>query len=309
MFLRVFIAFVVTVSIAFIVWKGFGMGKEIQSQEIIPLDKGIAVVNGGSKFLNDKLQILLKTDNGIYKKMSYDNRGICLFRGLSNQRDYSVEIRRTDLKGMLLYKNLKIKVTPRESGTKYFVLVGASVGKDWDFEKLPQRLRVSSDIVFGYRTKYAFDKSDEINALVSMPVPVTGVIIKECAAYFPRDISESQKLINDWVKILSSHSVTPILATVAPVTKEHDVKHPGRFASLLAFNDFIRDYASREGLLVLDLEKALRVSDEDRHLKNEYAQPDGLHLVEKAYCEALDGIVLPILTGALTEDAKGKGRS
>ena len=301
MFLRVCIAFVVTVSIAFIVWKGFGMGKEIQSQEIIPLDKGIAVVNGGSKFLNDKLQILLKTDNGIYKKMSYDNRGICLFRGLPNQRDYSVEIRRTDLKGMLLYKNLKIKVTPRESGTKYFVLVGASVGRSWGFEKLPNRLNWGHEIVLGYREKFDFDKSDKIQALLDMPVPVSGVIIKECAAYFPRDAGESQRLIKEWVTTLRSHSVTPILATVAPVTKEHDTKHPGRFASILAFNDFIRDYASREGLLVLDLEKALRVSDEDRHLKNEYAQPDGLHLVEKAYRESLDGIVLPVINETVTK--------
>jgi len=97
MFSRVLIASLVTVATAFIIWKGFGMGKEISSQEVIPLDKGIAVVNGGSQFLNDKLQIVLHAD-GIHKKLSYDNRGICLFQGLSNQREYSVEIRRTDLK-------------------------------------------------------------------------------------------------------------------------------------------------------------------------------------------------------------------
>jgi hypothetical protein len=56
--------------------------------------------------------------------------------------------------------------------------------------------------------------------------------------------------------------------------------------------------------LVLDLEKAVRISDMDHHLKNEYTQSDGLHLMKKAYDEALDGIVLPMIKSAINDNRK-----
>jgi hypothetical protein len=56
--------------------------------------------------------------------------------------------------------------------------------------------------------------------------------------------------------------------------------------------------------LVLGLEKAVRISDMDDHLKNEYAQLDGLHLMRKAYDEALDRIVLPVINSAINNHPK-----
>jgi len=56
--------------------------------------------------------------------------------------------------------------------------------------------------------------------------------------------------------------------------------------------------------LVLGLEKAVRISDMDDHLKNEYAQSDGLHLMRKAFDEALDGIVLPVINSAINNNPK-----
>ena len=64
---------------------------------------------------------------------------------------------------------------------------------------------------------------------------------------------------------------------------------------MLKFNDFIREYALLEGIEVLDLEKALRKSDRDRHLRDEFAMEDGLHLVATAYKQALDELVLPLI--------------
>lgn len=287
------ISFVTLAMMIFLIWKGLSMRREIESQEVIPLDSGIAAVTG-SNYLVDKLKIRLH-DNGKSKKITYDEMGMCVFKGLSNQKSYTLEFRRTDLKGMLLYKKLKLKVTPREGGAKYFVLVGASVGKSWEFPKLADRLNLGPEIVLGYRCRYDFDKSNEINTLTKLTVPVSGVIIKECAAYFPRDIISSKKRIIRWVTKLRSNGVTPILATIVPVTKEHDENHPQKFDSILEFNDFIRDYAVGEGIATIDLEKALRISAEDRHLKDEYADPDGLHLVLKAYRENLDNLVLPLL--------------
>lgn len=56
--------------------------------------------------------------------------------------------------------------------------------------------------------------------------------------------------------------------------------------------------------MVLGLEKAVRTSDMDHHSKNEYAQSDGLHLMKKAYDEALDGIVLPMINSAVNDNRK-----
>ena len=301
MFLKIpVILSIVLVITALLSWKGLSMRKEIPSQEIVPLDKGIAVVSGASDLI-PKLQIALYSDDGISKRMIYDDRGICLFSGLSNQKKYTVEVRRTDLKGMLLYRNTKVRITPRAKGAKYFILVGASVGKAWKIENLPVRLNLGDQIVFGNRTKYDFDKSSEIESLLKISIPISGVIIKECAAYFPRNLDPSQKLIKKWVKELRSHHLTPILATTVPVTRDHSKRNPGKFESILEFNDFIVDFSSRENIIILDLEKAVRISNQDRHLKDEYAQADGLHLVQKAYDEALDMIILPVIKIAAIE--------
>ncbi len=287
-----------TVLAILISWKGLSMRRDMPFQEIVPLDCGIAVINSGM-WHNDNLRISLNSDDARPQKKSYNKAGICLFEGLSDQKVYAIEITRTDLKGMLLYKKIKANVIPKAGGAKYVVLVGASVGKSWKFDKLSERINLGAEVVFGNRTLYDFDKSTEIHALTQMPIPVSSVIIKECAAYFPREIDSSFNQIMKWVEQLRSHNIQPILATVVPVTQDHDNNHPDRFNSIIEFNDRIRRYASTERISVLDLEKAIRVSDKDRHLKNDYAQPDGLHLTENAYSEALDKIVMPVINIAI----------
>lgn len=56
--------------------------------------------------------------------------------------------------------------------------------------------------------------------------------------------------------------------------------------------------------MVLGLEKAVRISDMDDHLKNEYAQSNCLLLLGKAYDDALDGIVLPVIKSAINNNPK-----
>jgi len=43
----------------------------------------------------------------------------------------------------------------------------------------------------------------------------------------------------------------------------------------------------------------LRISEHDRHLKEEYAESDGSHLVKKAYDEVLDRIFMAIVQGLM----------
>lgn len=56
--------------------------------------------------------------------------------------------------------------------------------------------------------------------------------------------------------------------------------------------------------MVLDVEKPIRMSDKEHHLNNMYAQSDGLHLMRKAYDDALDRIGLPVINRAINNNPK-----
>jgi lysophospholipase L1-like esterase len=64
-----------------------------------------------------------------------------------------------------------------------------------------------------------------------------------------------------------------------------------RLPYLLEFNDWVRSYAAQEGLVVLDLEAALRNNAQERKLRPDLAGEDGLHLNEQAY-RVLDRLVV-----------------
>ncbi len=294
MYTKAIIILALIVALAIVISKVMTMRRELPFQEIIPLDGAVAVANT-QNWYNNSLDITLKSDSDPIQSRSYNSSGFCIFNGLKNGKKYNIEIERTDLKGMLLYKRLTREITPRAGDTKYLVLIGASVGKAWNFPQLVNRYELGENVVLGYRCKYDFDKSAELNILFKAPFQVSGIIIKECSAYFPRERKPSEEMIKLWVKAIRSHGIVPILATVVPVTKERDKTSPGKFRSILEFNDFIRDYAAEEHLHILDLERAVRISDIDRHLREEYAQPDGSHLVKKAYNEALDKIAVQLI--------------
>ena len=298
--LLIIIFFIMILMVSAVLFMGMRMQKDIPFQEIVPLDKKIAVINS-QQWFQDDLIIELVTDDSKPVTGRYDEYGICVFENLENDRMCTINVKRTDLKGMILYRKHVKRVKPIAGGTSYVVLVGASIGRKWNLSQLPQRQRVDNAWVFGSRAIYEFDKSRAIDNLVNMPVPVKSVILKECSAYFPRPQEKSEQSIKLWVKKLEDHDIRPILATTVPVTREHDAGHPGRFESILKYNDFIIRYAGQNNIPVLDLEKALRISEEDRHLRDEYAQPDGNHLVQKAYDESLDSIVFPVVHQAIKQ--------
>jgi lysophospholipase L1-like esterase len=118
--------------------------------------------------------------------------------------------------------------------------------------------------------------------------------------------------MTSWIDRCLEKNIIPIPTTVVPVTWSHNIINGvkiiikriigrigkiyglSRIDSILAYNDWIKEYAQSRGLVVLDLEAALRVSPEDRYLRNELSSGDGLHLNDQAY-KILDGIVLPTL--------------
>jgi len=217
---------------------------------------------------------------------------------------------------------------------KHIVLLGASVGKAWNIESLPNRIRQSNtnnssnpinpknliNYRFEYVGEYQFDKSKALQQILQRKENrPDAVLLKECAVYFPGDNAEYRNLIKSWVAECQKKGVTPVLVTVAPVREPtiwklqywknivKKVVYPNkptvevRLRDLTAFNDWIRRYALEQKLQLLDLEKALRVSESDRHLRVDLDGGDGLHLNQEAYA-LLDQIVLPTLDQAFKKN-------
>jgi hypothetical protein len=193
------------------------------------------------------------------------------------------------------------------------VLLGASVGKAWNFPQLPQR-KNNSDYVFEYVLHGGFDKSETLNKILAREKnKPDAIIIKECAAYFPGDLDHYKGLMKKWIHACLELDITPIPATVVPVTRLHPLKKipidiirgrnpfkadnpfkSKKNATILEYNDWTREYSKQMGLSVLDLEAALRYSSENRYLREDLARIDGLHINSKAY-KILDKIVIPAL--------------
>ena len=190
---------------------------------------------------------------------------------------------------------------------RHIVLLGASVGGAWNISSLPDRTG-NSEYTFEYICEYSADKSEKLASILDRGRETPdAIIIKECAAYFPGESEELKTLIRGWVGACQDENVIPLLATVVPVVRSFPMRifllsllhgkwrYPkGTFEAIIKFNDWIKDYAEKEGLVVLDLEAALRTSSSDRHLNGRYARKDGLHINEKAYAE-LDEIVIPAM--------------
>jgi hypothetical protein len=187
------------------------------------------------------------------------------------------------------------------SAEKRIVLIGASIGRAWNIEKLPERIR-RPEFVFEYIGTGTFEKGPQLMEVLGRTPPPAAVILKECAAYFPGDLIAYESSMRAWALECRARGVIPILATVVPVTRLHNVKkflidivklrNPFKFGgpfrekrlrSILEYNDWLRGLAAETGAPLLDLEAALRRSASDRRLKSGWARYDGLHLKPGAY--------------------------
>ena len=190
--------------------------------------------------------------------------------------------------------------------TMNIVLIGASIGKGWDFPQLPERVGIE-----GYKLEYigvfdTFDKSSAIDEVVKRTHKPNAVIIKECSVYFPGDIDVYKNLIIAWINKLHASGIEPILATSVPPGKPTNLTYkfkefvkdlmgkPKKIEQLATYNDWLRQYAIDNGIKLFDLEKILRVSEENRYLKEEYDRGDHTHLNQPAY-ETLDINIKPFL--------------
>lgn len=198
---------------------------------------------------------------------------------------------------------------PAEGLSRHIILVGASVGRQWRVEELPGRTRLDR-YRFEYAGLYRFDKSELIREITrregNRP---DGLIIKECAAYFPGPLASYRDLVTGWVDSCLESSIRPILTTVAPVAspeslvqrarafvKRRLLGRGDRLESIGEYNEWVRRFTARKSLALLDLEAALRVSDTDRSLRRDLHSGDGLHLNPQAY-KILDKLAVQMLDG------------
>lgn len=197
------------------------------------------------------------------------------------------------------------------------ILLGASVGKEWNLAEFPQRTN-NSNYIFETITAYQYDKTEALEEILMRPkrkfhltktyfkgfikpspqIPNI-IIIKECAAYFPGDIESYKALMMKWVKKIRDSNIEVMLATAVPVTKLHSEKQKNRIETIRAFNDWLREYTKLEKITLIDLETALRIDQESRFLRDDFDIGDGLHLNKKAY-----NVMDQILTNSIITPAK-----
>lgn len=176
------------------------------------------------------------------------------------------------------------------------VLIGASIGRAWQLAEFPARTG-RRGVTLEHVGLYRFDKSEAVREVLARGAGAPDVLIlKECGTYFPGDLAAYEALVRRWVDETQAAGVLPVLATVAPVAapsgfvqnvkeivKRWILRREDQGESIARFNDRIRALAAERGLPLLDLEHALRVSDEERVLLPSCDRGDGLHLNEEAY--------------------------
>lgn len=184
------------------------------------------------------------------------------------------------------------------NGRMRMTLVGASIGQQWNFDRLHERVKVDG-AQFGYVGLPAFDKSKAISELATSTDKPDVVLIKECATYFPGDTEVYHRRIDEWVMQLRTAGIQAVLVTTAPVGKPKEYVALGRIAvkrligrptwldSVTRFNDWVTAYGRRQRVPVFDLEAVLRRNRGERWLRDEYDSGDHVHLTEPAY-HALD---------------------
>jgi len=200
----------------------------------------------------------------------------------------------------ILYINLRIgtdKTHPKEKliNKKKVLLLGASIGQAWYINQY-------FDFIENLAV-YRFDKTEALQEYLAKKGPRNrpdAIILKECAAFissntnkFNKEIEHYKMIYQRMVKTTEEDEIVPIVATVCPVAYEGE-----HLNNILRFNDWLRQYASDNALTLMDIEKAVRISMNDRRLRKEIAQKDGLHLTRKAYERHLNPLVVPVLLEA-----------
>jgi len=191
--------------------------------------------------------------------------------------------------------------------SKRIVYIEASTVNNWKLDGFATRTGIER-YRFEVLREYDFDKSKLVDHVLAGGAPLPdAVIVQECSAYFPGDMQAYRRMYRAWLESLQSRGLLTVIATVVPPARSagwwQDVKdfikerllgRPGRLEQVVAFNEWLRTLGAELKIPVFDLEELLRVSAEDRHMRAQYSEGDGIHLAPVAY-QRLDRELLAFL--------------
>ena len=182
--------------------------------------------------------------------------------------------------------------------SKRIVYIEASPVNNWKLDGFAARTGIER-YRFEVLREYDFDKSKLVDRVLAGGAPwPDAVIVQECSAYFPGDMQAYRRMYRALLTVIAT--VVPPARSVSwwqdakDFIKKRLLGRPGRLEQVVAFNEWLRTVGAELKIPVFDLERLLRVSAEDRYMRAEYSQGDGVHLAPVAY-QRLDTELLEFL--------------
>jgi hypothetical protein len=172
------------------------------------------------------------------------------------------------------------------------VFVGASITDNWDFD------HYFSGYDFQKVIYYDWDKTQVWNEVESHHPDI--VLVKECAAYFYSEggtpLADYENSMTGMVSRIRGIGAIPVLCTTIPVDVGQGGCTQAQLNDLRAFNDWVRNYCSSQGIILIDYYQ--RIADSQGQLPASCHDGDGLHPNSAGY-DILSPMVIPALESAL----------
>ena len=209
--------------------------------------------------------------------------------------------------GALLGIVIALCVSGVMAETRHIVYIEASTVNRWKLDGFAARTNIER-YHFEVLCEYDFDKSRLVRQVVATSERRPDVVVlQECSVYFPGDLDAYKRMYRGWIEEIQGHGLLPIAATIVPpahskgwledakdFVKARILGRPSQYEQVVAFNEWLRALGAELRVPVFDLERLLRVSTEDRHMRGEYNEGDGIHLTRAAY-DRLDRELLEFL--------------
>lgn len=203
---------------------------------------------------------------------------------------------------------------PDETGTgeTMIVILGASYAKGWEPRGI-RGIRFENRGVGGQQSFEMLDRFREDVVLLEPRAVILWGYINDLFRSRPEKLAETKARAREsfleMIRLARENRIEPIAATEVTIRPEAGLKETlagwvGRLLGKESYqdrinrdvreiNDWLRELAAREGLLLLDFEMTLGGGDGRR--KKEYALDDGSHITPRGYA-ALDAYAAPLLT-------------
>lgn len=193
------------------------------------------------------------------------------------------------------------KMDKVEAGSKAIVLIGASYAGGWPADKPVAGYRMINKGVNGQQSFEMLARFEtDVLALKPDAVIIWGFIndvFRSDRSQIDQTLRRTRESISAMVKLARQAGITPILATEVTIRgkagwSESIEAMLGKLLGKSSYQDYInghvmeinrwiRDLATREGVLLLDLEPLL--ADRNSVRRKEFSQPDGSHISNQGY--------------------------